>query len=341
MVGDELPIPAGYLGGSAPTATLDGYLAAVVAHALQSLGVLDHLSTTTGATLGDLANRAGSDPDLLAALLRTLLATGYARVEHGHYSLTTAGQALAGAAGYFTIAVGGFGPVFHALADLATGRRRFAVDVHRDQAAVNRGNTEMTTVARVIGAVLDQLDARAVADLGCGDASKLTRMASRRPWLRGVGIDRDPTAVDSAMRTIARAGVADQVRVIEADITDIASDELLRSSIEDAELVMSFFLLHHMLANDDTSFLPSLVAAAPHARWFVFGDAFPMEQPGERDASLPIFAAAFELFHAVQGLRLASQAVAEQRFADAGLRIGRRLSLGHPNEWLYVLSRDT
>ena len=82
------------------------------------------------------------------------------------------------------------------------------------------------TPAEVVAAMLDMAEIRkddVLYDLGSGDG-RLVIEAARRYGARGVGIDIDPARVREARDNAARAGVADRVQFIQADLfeTDIS-----------------------------------------------------------------------------------------------------------------------
>lgn len=56
-----------------------------------------------------------------------------------------------------------------------------------------------------------------VYDLGCGDG-RIVITAAQRYGARGVGIDIDPERVAEATENVARAGVADRVKIIRGDL---------------------------------------------------------------------------------------------------------------------------
>jgi ribosomal protein L11 methylase PrmA len=56
-----------------------------------------------------------------------------------------------------------------------------------------------------------------VYDLGCGDG-RIVITAAQRYGARGVGIDIDPDRVAEATENVARAGVADRVKIIRGDL---------------------------------------------------------------------------------------------------------------------------
>jgi len=56
-----------------------------------------------------------------------------------------------------------------------------------------------------------------VYDLGCGDG-RIVITAAQRYGARGVGIDIDPERVAEATENVAKAGVADRVKIIRGDL---------------------------------------------------------------------------------------------------------------------------
>lgn len=81
-----------------------------------------------------------------------------------------------------------------------------------------------------------------VVDLGCGPARHLSYLARRRPDITVTALDIAPNMLKLARETIAQEGVADQIELVEGDMTDFAG----RFDDEPVDIVTSIFALHHL-----------------------------------------------------------------------------------------------
>jgi S-adenosylmethionine-diacylgycerolhomoserine-N-methlytransferase len=75
-------------------------------------------------------------------------------------------------------------------------------------------------------AELTPCDGDAVLEIGCGTGRNLTTAAARYPSARLFGVDVSTEMLTSAIATIARAGLASQIRVAHADATRLDPQRL-------------------------------------------------------------------------------------------------------------------
>jgi S-adenosylmethionine-diacylgycerolhomoserine-N-methlytransferase len=75
-------------------------------------------------------------------------------------------------------------------------------------------------------AELTPCDGDAVLEIGCGTGRNLTTAAARYPGARLFGVDVSTEMLTSAIATIARAGLASQIRVAHADATRLDPQRL-------------------------------------------------------------------------------------------------------------------
>lgn len=92
------------------------------------------------------------------------------------------------------------------------------------------------TPQEVVDAMLKLANVKAgdvVYDLGCGDG-RIIITAAQRYGVRGVGIDIDPQRIKEATANAQKAGVADRVKFMQADLFD--------TSISEANVVTLYLL---------------------------------------------------------------------------------------------------
>ncbi|MER6632626.1 hypothetical protein ABT301_31135 [Streptomyces sp. NPDC000987] len=319
-------------------ALFNGFTGSHVVLALEELGVWDRMKDGEQ-PLELLAEDTGCEVVKLSALLRTMALLGYVVVHEGKAGLTDAGRELVGNIGFFVWGVGGYGPVLTDLADLATGRKSFGAEVHRDERriAVGAGGVDRSLMRPVEEDVLSGIEYSSVADLGCGDATRLIRLCAGDPDRVGLGIDISRSATDLATKRVAEAGLADRIDIVCKDVLRSMSEEVFPG----IELVANFLMMHDLLAahDDGADVVRTLRRVFPDARYFLVADT--TARPWDRDAGpVPIFSLEFELVHTFMDTPIMNRDVYENAFAAGGLRILRREPFGAPSTWIYLLEAD-
>ncbi|MFD2350440.1 class I SAM-dependent methyltransferase [Nonomuraea ferruginea] len=106
--------------------------------------------------------------------------------------------------------VRGCGELFSVLPEVSRTANRTGDFYTRDMRAVAVGSKLIgeTEVEPHFVELLGELDYSAIADLGCGSGQRLIDAVSRRPGVRGVGVDIAPSAVELAASSVAQAGLA-------------------------------------------------------------------------------------------------------------------------------------
>ncbi|MBD0671616.1 class I SAM-dependent methyltransferase [Streptomyces sp. CBMA156] len=328
------------------TDAYNGFIAANVIFALDRIGLLERIGR--GEPLSAAEATAGTgDTARTEAVLRAATDYGYLKADGDTYLPTEAGAEIAAARGYFTWAVGGYHDVFGRAGHLSTGTHRYGEDVLRDEAMVALGSAQcdQSMFAAQLTDVLSGIDFRTIADLGSGTSARVRRVVSQRPGTRGLGIDISRPATDIARRDIAEAGMLDRVTAVRADVLGLLGTQIDNDAeaaeVAEVDTVMSFFLLHDLLADPATrsSIFTRMREAFPKARTFVLGDTM-LRDPGTSEGAQPVFSVGFELAHAMMGVPLHTKDTYETLFTDAGLRIERVEALATPSSWLYVLQAD-
>ena len=339
--------PADWTGRSAIPISVDeafnGYVAAQIVFALDRLGLLDELLEHGRADVRAAAVRVGADQFMLGELLRAAQTCGYVVLRDGVAVITPAGRDMAFMRGYFTWAVGGYADLFSNIAGVISGDRRFNSNIFRDEAMVALGSSQndQAFMAKTVDEVVGQLDFTAIADLGSGISARLCRVAAARGGVRGVGLDISGAATRLAEDAILRAGLDRNVQALQADVLGVVKGTENYPVLAEVDAVMSFFLLHDLLADPDTRsrVMPGLREAFPKAHTFVLADTM-IRSAQPADATLPVFSVGYELAHALMGVPLHTKDTYEALFARAGLRTRQVLPFGTPHSWLYVLDAN-
>ncbi|PPK71292.1 class I SAM-dependent methyltransferase [Actinokineospora auranticolor] len=201
--------------------------------------------------------------------------------------------------GYFLWLVGGYGRMLSEAGVLAAADPSTSV---RDGGVIARAGKDYGAqfVDPRFDAVLDECEFTTAADLGCGSANRLIRLALARPAGRYLGVEVNPAAVEVARAAVRAAGVEDRVEIVHEDISRLAADRFAGY-----DLVFSFFLGHDLWPADDcVRALTGIRAAFPDARTFLLADTYRSERLTHPDT--PIFTLGFEYTHAMMGQHIPS-----------------------------------
>ena len=223
----------------------EGYALASVLASLEMAGVLSDLEDG-GMTAAKVADRGEDEAALLTASLRYLAHRGMvAEDDAGTFTLTEEGAAVCADRGYLVWLVGGYGEPLRRLDAFLAHGKRYGVDYPRDGRWVADGAAILGKKDVVPDAMrlLERLSFDNVLDLGCGNARFLISVCQRF-GAGGIGVDLSPAACAQAEKAVAEAGLEDRITVVLGDAGDLAGIE----TIGDVQLVVTFFLLHEILA---------------------------------------------------------------------------------------------
>ncbi|MFC7589494.1 methyltransferase domain-containing protein [Nonomuraea antimicrobica] len=183
--------------------------------------------------------------------------------------------------------------------------------------------------------VLDGIAFESVADLGCGDGSRLIRMC-RDGSRRGLGVEADERACEAATKSVAEAGLSDRVTIVRDDARRWDGRRF-----PGVDLVTCFLMLHDLFAavEEPADAVRKLIEVFPDARRFLIADTAAVNWAGH-EGPLPAFSLGFELLHAYMETPIVGADTYLNAFAGAGLRVERREQFGSPSTWLYLLVRE-
>src|SRR5205814_4728085 len=99
----------------------------------------------------------------------------------------------------------------------------------------------------IFDAVTADLRYQRVADIGCGAAARLIHLVEARPGVTGVGVDLSPEACSLASQNVKRAGLDSRITILQADMLDVVRAPEKFPTVVDADLVTSYFILHHFV----------------------------------------------------------------------------------------------
>jgi SAM-dependent methyltransferase len=178
----------------------------------------------------------------------------------------------------------------------------------------------------VVPAALDLLTGATFArvlDLGCGNA-RLLLTVCKRFGAAGVGVDVSPAACAEAEREVTAAGLAGQVRIACADVADLDAVPLLGET----QLVISFFLLHEILARGRdvlVRYLAGLFDRLPPGAQLLIAEVAP---PGTARGEL--FTPEFTFVHRLMRQHLIAEPQWREVLAVGGFRVRESVPVGLP-----------
>ena len=290
-----------------------------------------------GVSVKELLENYQFDPPRLRKILATATALGVLEAQDGLYQLTPLGEDLERNRGFFTWAIGGYSPLLESM-DLfldapASSWRPY---VRGDYVAIGSDEANKEIMQPTIDRVIDELPAKVVADLGCGNAGRLIKLLHRRPDLTGVGIDIDPQAITVAAQNRDRHGLAPRLSLVRENVFSALSSP--QPELADVELVMSFMMLHDLfnIKELEGNLFPRLRASFPRAKYFVLADTC-LDESIRPGSAAPIFTLGYELIHALRGIQVFPLSHYQNQFAASGFRLLARHDLGVPNTHLFIL----
>lgn len=322
----------------------NGYIAASLIHAMEKVGLLDYLDTHSAVDIGNFTRSRGLDVRQLSGVVAAAIKCGYLAKDHEQLTLTAAGKELLEYRGYFQWLVGGYGHVLGSAAELVTGEYRYGREVSREESMVAQGtalNDRYHMAAELKSAMAD-LPVSKIVDLGSGNSARLCRIASGMSGTYGVGLDISRPATQLAIEKVKKTGLQDFVRPVQADVIELLNGSVKQDLIKGADTVMSFYLLHDLLARSASraELFQRMRDSFSEARTYIFADGFLRDAAEAAAQSLPVFTLGFEMVHSLMSVPLYHREQYETWFAGAGLRVGQRIALGSPDCWLYVLHAD-
>lgn len=315
----------------------EGYVVSSVLACLEMAGLMTQLETG-GLTLDSVAVATSHEPDaraLAAACLAYLTERGLVEEDSGRYRLTPYGREVCADKGYLVWVVGGYGEPLRRLDGFLAGTKLYGTDYLRDGRWVADGAAMLgrKDVLPHAMRLLESVKFGHVLDLGCGNARFLLAVCSRF-GSSGTGVDLSPEACAEARKAIIEAGQQDRVNVVEGNAADLASIPQLA----DTQLVVTFFLLHEILAQGRdylVKYLRDLASRLPEKAHVLAAEVQP---PVARIAGQR-FTPEFTLVHALMRQRLLSKDGWRDAFTEGGFSVIEALDDDMPGGVLLLAER--
>jgi hypothetical protein len=292
-------------------------LGAAAVSALFELGLFDELQQKQTVGLREFCERRNLHRASLLALLDVLHRSGVVELSRGE-DVARPGPAFAQAyrdKGYFLWLVRGYGNMLENLATLLRNENRTGDFIRRDGRYIAMAGRDYGSqfVDPGFTEVLRQMPFRVAADIGCGSAERLIKLANQRPDFRGIGIDINAGSISVARAAVAAAGLQDRITLVHADVKELEPQPELGA----VEVIFSFFMGHDLWPRANClQSLRRIRAGFPRVKRFLLCDTYRSDLPLSEEA--PIFTLGFEVTHAVMGQYIPSVAEWMDLFEEAG-----------------------
>lgn len=316
----------------------NAYVTTAAVSASFELGLLDEVNQREKIDLGRFAADRGLFAPALNAVATSLANADVLRVLQVDPVIVASGPAfddIWANKGYFLWLVGGYGEMLSRMADLTTEATRAADPWRRDGGAIARAGKDYggQFVDPIVDRLLGERDYAFLADLGCGSANRIIRLAIANPDRRFLGIDRDSGAIAVASKAVKDAGLEDRVTIIQDDLQGLAD----RAEYAEVDTLMSFFLGHDFWPRDGClRTLDGMRRAFPNAESFLLSDtcASPRQSTDEK----PIFTLGFEVTHALMGQYIPTPSEWGELFEESSWQLLKRTTLDIPYSEVFHLA---
>jgi hypothetical protein len=314
------------------SAAFNGFLLSHVLLALHQAGMLQNLITPPG--LSPPSDQRG---DVFEAAMTLLGDAQLVNYSAGRYKLTELGIEVVAQHGFFVWAIGGYSDFFTRLGSMLSGD---LPALQRNEALVARGSglIDRALLRDQVAQYILGLGIGYIADLGCGDATRLCDLAMRDGQLKGVGVELSPAAVVLAREQIAQNGLTNRLSVVQGDCLDMIQHPLSQH----IDCVLSFFLLHDLLFAKGGRFSlieDILLTNFPNADIFIFADTARVNEFQSDTYPPPVFIRGFELVHAMMGIPTRTLHQYKEALRSERLKLVEVVDLAVPSSYLFVLRR--
>lgn len=271
-------------------------------------------------------DRPAAAIEQLTAGLVYLADRGILRRTGDGWELTDVGREICADKGYLLWLVGGYGSAMSHFAEYVTGSARYGHDYIRNGEWV-AGGAAMLGRADVVPYAMDLLKGvqfRHMVDIGCGNARFLL-LATQHFDAAGVGVDLSPEACALARENVERAGMNDRVQIFQGDAVDLGKIPRL----DETDLVVTFFLLHEVLAKgrpELIAYLTDLRDRLPGGARLLVAEVEPPEDVSDRQWFTP----EFRYVHAMMSQILYSSSQWVEALSDSGFEVTDVVRSGMP-----------
>ncbi len=312
-----------------PAAVFNHVLVAYAVDALSAAGMAESLSS------GDfIVPEDGSGvPFPVSVLIDVLVDVGAVEVSSDKaVRLTAVGVQLFQSAGLLTWLLRASYPYLESMPSVLFCHRKLA----RDGALVAKASAQadIAYMRQVSDQRVLDLSPTGIADLGCGDGSRLLRLLAATKDTLGLGIDISQGAIEAGRANAQKRGLSARATFSQGDVMTCPSPP----GAEHVDCVVSFLAFHDLLSasGGDMKLVVSRIRSVfPAAQHLVLADTTCDDVDRSRGGA-PIFIRGFQYVHAVMGIKLHTLHQYTGMLQQAGCAVISCTDLGVPNTILIV-----
>jgi phenylpyruvate C(3)-methyltransferase len=200
--------------------------------------------------------------------------------------------------GYFLWLIGGYGYLLQNLTSIAKKENRTGDFLKRNGKYIALAGRDygLQFVDQHFENVLNEFPFKTIADIGCGSAERLINLAKKHLNICGIGVDRNPDAVNIARASISEEGLENRIKVFEGNMENLEA----RPEFLEVDVMVSFFCGHDLWPQKNClQALKNLRTVFSHAERFLLCDTYRTETLISPE--IPIFTLGFEVTHSVMG----------------------------------------
>lgn len=311
------------------------YLLAHVLFAFNRTGLLQDLENKgiPAVSSGDNSHSA-----TLGCCLSILEDADLVCLETEKWKLTDAGKETARYIGFFVWGIGGYSSYLLSLSESLIDSH--SIPTRNDAfVALGSGMVDIALLQSQVDAIFDEMKPSLIADLGCGDGTRLIHFLQRNATARGIGVEKSHAASLIAQNNITQQGLTERMEVLNADCLKPLQGNSVR--LADVDCACSFFLLHDLLAKSGGRFIDvanAIVGNFPNVKKVLFADTTIDDWRSYRQTP-PIFARGFQLTHAMMGIRTRTLREYGECFEGGPLSLEKTIKLNIPNSYLFIFDR--
>lgn len=236
--------------------------------------------------------------------------------------------------GYFLWLVKGYGHLWRNLSELVHVGQGTVESVGRDGKSIAMAGRDYGAqfVDRYFTEMLHKEPVTMAADLGCGSADRLIKLAQQQAEFRGIGIDMNEGAVMLAQQLVRATGLEDRITIVHGDASWLDA----RPEFKEVDVLFSFFMGHDLWPRKNClQSFKRIREVFPNLKRFLLSDTYRSDLPPSPD--VPIFTLGFEVTHAVMGQYIPSISEWMSLFEEAGWLCVARQDIGIPYSSIFDL----
>ena len=259
--------------------------------------------------------------------------------ENSTVTLTDLGFDLRKNIGFFSWFIGGYSALFENGDQLIKKKTSdWKQFVRGDYVAIGSDEANINLMQHIFDKVINTMDIKCAADLGCGNAGRLIKMCTENTSMKGLGVDISPAAIEVAQKNVDSNNLTDRIKLIRNNVfNELVSDNPM---FKEVDTVFSFMMLHDLfnISELNGSLFKKLQLAFPKADTFVFADTC-LDETSKSEENYPIFTLGYEFSHTLRHIQLFTKAEYYKRIEQEGMQVVKEIPFSVPNTYLFIIKK--